>query len=98
MAGQTQLASQGLLFSEPSICETGVWCTLNPEIDPAQWAGFCRSVGQMRAEDFKKVEKKVLPCPDSLKSRLMRIFKFRQEDCVGIPIVYTGNGGIVRQV
>ena len=38
MAIQTKSSTQGLLFSEPSIAETGVWCTLNPGIDPAEWA------------------------------------------------------------
>ena len=32
------MASQGLLFSEPSIAETGVWCNLADGIDPAEWA------------------------------------------------------------
>ena len=38
------MASQGLLFSELSIAETGVWCTLNDGIDPAEWAGLCRNL------------------------------------------------------
>jgi len=29
--------SQGLLFSEPDIAETGVWCQLSEGIDPENW-------------------------------------------------------------
>ena len=44
--------SQGLLFSEPSIAETGVWCELSEEIDPALWAGICRKIGQLSLLKF----------------------------------------------
>jgi hypothetical protein len=36
------MASQALLFSEPSIAETCVWCELSEGIDPAEWAVVCR--------------------------------------------------------
>ena len=42
-------AGQALLFSEPSIAETGVWCVLNEEVDPAEWAGLCRKMGRLSA-------------------------------------------------
>jgi hypothetical protein len=35
------MASQELLFSEPSITETGVWCNLSESLDPAKWAMLC---------------------------------------------------------
>ena len=44
--------SQGLLFSEPTIAETGVWCELSEEIDPAQWAGICRQIGRFSQLKF----------------------------------------------
>ena len=84
MSTQTKKQSQGLLFSEPSIAETGVWCILNPGIDPAEWAGLCRLLGKMSPDEFKKAEKRLLPSPDSLLSRFRRLFSFRQEECVGI--------------
>jgi hypothetical protein len=34
--------SQGFLFAESSIAETGVWCELSSEIDPDEWAYVCR--------------------------------------------------------
>jgi len=37
------MESQGLLFTEPSIAETGVWCKLADGIDPAQWASLAVS-------------------------------------------------------
>ncbi len=48
--------TQGLLFSEPSIAETGVWCRLNEDIDPAEWAKLCRHIGQMDAADFYELK------------------------------------------
>ena len=39
--------SQGLIFSEPSIAETGVWCHLRDGIDPADWAFLCRYLGNL---------------------------------------------------
>ena len=47
--------SQGMLFSEPSYSDTGVWCQLNQEIDPAEWARVCRYIGQMAAEEFEEL-------------------------------------------
>ena len=49
-------AGQALLFSEPSYSETGVWCVLNEEMDPAEWAGLCRKLGGMTAGEFEKVK------------------------------------------
>ncbi len=49
MSTQTKSPSQGLLFSEPAYSETGVWCELNPGIDPSEWAGLCRKIGNMGA-------------------------------------------------
>ena len=31
------MQSQGLLFSELSVAETGVWCELSNGVDPADW-------------------------------------------------------------
>ena len=94
MPTQTKSLNQGLLFSEPSITETGVWCTLNPGIDPAEWAGLCRFLGEMGSDKFKKVEKKVLLSPDSFLTRFRRLFSFKQEECMGIPLVSLGPSGI----
>ena len=51
MPTQTKSPSQGLLFSEPAYSETGVWCELNPGIDPSEWAGLCRKIGNMGARE-----------------------------------------------
>lgn len=85
---------QGLLFSEPSIAETGVWCTLNPGIDPAEWAVLCRFLGNMSSDEFERIKKAVMPSPDSLKSRLKRLFSFRNSSLRGIPILSIGPSGI----
>lgn len=61
---------QGLLFSEPSIAETGVWCQLNEGIDPGEWAYICRYIGRMSPREFGKVKKKIVGRPDSLGSRV----------------------------
>jgi len=47
------MSSHGLLFSEPSIAETGVWCTISEEIDPAEWAGVCRKIGRLSLLKFQ---------------------------------------------
>lgn len=49
------MVSQGLLFSEPSVAETGVWCTLSEGIDPAQWASICRYIGTRSREEFEHI-------------------------------------------
>jgi hypothetical protein len=47
------MKSQGILFAEPSIAETGVWCQLSEGIDPAQWASLCRFIGIKRPHEFE---------------------------------------------
>ena len=89
MATQTQ-QSQGLLFSEPSIAETGVWCSLNEGIDPKEWARVCRFIGKLSPREFWIVRKKVVGSPDSLRNRVKRVFGCSQEDFYGIPLVKMG--------
>jgi hypothetical protein len=85
--------SQGILFSEPSIAETGVWCELNPGIDPAQWAYLCRYLGTRNSDEFQKLQDKILPNPDSVMSRLKRVFRFQPCEVVGVPLVCMGQSG-----
>jgi hypothetical protein len=82
--------SQGILFSEPSIAETGVWCELNPGIDPAQWAYLCRYLGTRNPEEFQKLQDKIIPNPDSVMSRLKRVFRFQESEVVKVPVVCSG--------
>jgi len=72
MTTQTKSPSQGL-FSEPSFAETGVWCILNPGIDPSEWAGLCRYIGSLNSDDFKQLKENLFPNPDSVKNRLKRV-------------------------
>ena len=58
MSTQTQ-KPQELLFSEPSIAETGIWCSLNDGIDPSEWASLCRYIGNLGAREFREVVKVV---------------------------------------
>lgn len=53
------MIAQGLLFSEPSIAETGVWCKLSECIDPAQWASLCRFIGSRRPREFDAIVRMV---------------------------------------
>ena len=53
------MIAQGLLFSEPSIAETGVWCKLADGIDPAQWASLCRFIGTRSPREFDAIVKMV---------------------------------------
>ena len=82
--------SQGLLFAEPAIAETGLWCELADGIDPARWAHLCRYLGNLTPEQFKKAEKRLYRDPDSLKSRLKQLFCFEQAECEGMPLVCVG--------
>ena len=70
---------QGLLFSEPSIAETGVWCELADGIDPAEWASLCRYIGKLGAREFEVARRKVVGSPGSM---------------AGMPLVSMGPSGI----
>lgn len=82
--------SQGLLFSEPLYTETGLWCELAQELDPAEWAGLCRQIGQLNPKQFRKARKNALPNPDSLINRFKRIFCFDQTEAAHLPLVCLG--------
>ena len=86
----TKKPSQGFLFSEPSVAETGVWCNLNPDIDPAQWAYLCRYIGNLPPKQFKKASKKIYGNPDSVSTRLKRAFCFERANIEGIPLLAVG--------
>jgi len=101
--------TQPLLFDIPSIAETGVWCTLADGIDPAQWAGICRYLGNLSPNQFQDVQKKLFPSkpshfrtfapstsknPNSLFSRLKRVFSFNQVEVAHLPLVSIGPEGI----
>jgi hypothetical protein len=83
--------SQGLLFSEPDIAETGVWCELSEGIDPENWAYICRYLGKLSPCEFKKAQKRVFGSQDSVFSRLKRLFWFEQGEYEGIEVVKVGN-------
>ena len=90
--------TQPLLFDIPAIAETGVWCQLADGIDPAEWAGLCRKIGQMSPCRFEEVKgyisgqpRSSKRCsPDSLISRLKRVFTFNQDEVMHLPLVSIG--------
>ena len=98
--------TQPLLFDVPSIAETGVWCTLADGIDPAQWAGICRKIGQLSPNRFAEIanflnrndrqpkKSAFLISPDSLFSRLKRAFCFSQAEAAHLPLVSIGPEGL----
>ncbi len=94
MISLTKTPSQGLLFSEPLYAETGVWCELNPGIEPTEWAALCRYIGNLSPREFKSVKKTIIPSPDSLKSRFKRLFMFDGSNMIGIPVLSLGPSGI----
>jgi len=87
------MASQGLLFSEPSIAETCVWCELSEGIDPAEWAGLCRYIGTLSHQEFEWIRTEIMYNPGGIKSDLKRICR-RTDDLVGVPLVSIGPSGI----
>jgi len=87
------VVSQGLLFSEPSIAETCVWCELSEGIDAAEWASLCRHIGTLSPAEFECVREKILPKSISVKSKPKRVCH-RSDDVVTIPLVSIGPSGI----
>lgn len=90
------MVSQGLLFSEPSIAETCVWCELTEGIDPAQWAGLCRYIGTLTRQEFDVVKRNILSKSNNIESRQKRLLH-RSDDIVKIPLVSIGPSGIGGQ-
>lgn len=86
------MVSQGLLFSEPSVAETGVWCTLADGIDPAQWANICRYIGTRNQEEFEHIINKIMSDTNKQKKQRSR------SGCLdGIPFISIGPSGIGGQ-
>ena len=85
------MASQGLLFSEPSVAETGVWCNLSEGIDPTQWAMLCRYIGTLSPTEFERVKDIIITKSDSEKSNLKSL---SSRTDVTIPLVSIGPSGI----
>jgi hypothetical protein len=83
--------SQGLLFTESSIAETGVWCTLNEEVDPAQWAGVCRQIGQFSQLKFQLLRQLLRA---SGQSEEIPMPNPHRKPYVHIPLVSLGPSGI----
>jgi len=85
------MVSQGLLFSEPSVAETGVWCNLSEGINPTQWAMLCRYIGTLSPTEFERVKGRIITKSDSTKSELKRLCNHMD---VTIPLVSIGPSGI----
>ena len=87
---------QGLLFSEPSIAETGVWCKLEEGIDPAEWAKLCRHIGSLNSAEFERISAMLMPkpkpAPASIFVGLKRPLRFKPEDSTNLPVVSIGPG------
>ncbi len=83
------MASQGLLFAEPSVAETGVWCTLSEGIDPADWAAVCRYIGSLNPEKFQRIREGILPHTGCENEEYCRT-----SDFTGIPLISIGPSGL----
>ena len=83
------MVSQGLLFSEPSVAETGVWCTLSEGIDPAKWARLCRFIGTRTREEFDHIFDTTIA---SSQIRKKHHYHFEKE--TPMPLVSIGPSGI----
>ena len=88
------MVSQGLLFSEPSVAETGVWCNLSEGIDPTQWAMLCRYIGTLSLTEFERVKGIIITKPNSVKSKIKSLH--HRTDAT-IPLVSIGPSGIGGQ-
>jgi hypothetical protein len=83
-----------LLFSEPSIAETDVWCCLSNSIDPAEWVIPCRYIGSLCQKEFDQIKSEIMPNIKGVKHN------FRQcvETFVNIPLVSIGSIGIGESI
>ena len=79
---QNEKSHKGL-FSMPSCSEMAVWCELNEEIDPAEWAGLCRKIGKLRVEEFERISTLIMP-------QIEHLSEVREY----IPLVSIGYSGI----
>jgi hypothetical protein len=84
------MASQGLLFSEPLIAETGVWCCLTNGIDPAQWAQLCRYIGELSPKDFDQLKRKIMSNSFDVKNKVCH----KTQNVVDIPLISIGPSGL----
>jgi len=88
--------SQELLFSESSIAETGVWCTLSEGIDPSKWASLCRCIGNLETSEFERVSAMLQPEPKrkakGIIANLKGFIKSKVEDAASQPLVSIGPG------
>ena len=82
------MESQGILFAEPSIADTGVWCSLSEGIDPPQWAGLCRFIGSRSPWEFDIIVKMIKSRKNS-----SSVSTERAKD-VRMPLVSIGPSGI----
>ena len=87
---------QGLLFSEPSCAETGVWCTLNEGIDPGEWARVCRHIGSLSTAEFERISAmlmpEVKPARSNVLAGLKRLLSITAENNTKLPLVSIGPG------
>ena len=83
------MSSQELLFSEPSIAETGVWVELSSGIDPAQWAFLCRFIGKLSPRAFYRLVSTVRTQIKSQDVKVDQLFEFRE-----VPLISIGCSGI----
>ena len=86
------MVSHGLLFSEPSVAETGVWCALTDGIDPAQWARICRYLGTRNPDEFERICDTIMPAAHNRKKPLMDSRRISS-----MPLVSIGPSGIGGQ-
>ena len=86
------MVSQGLLFSEPSVAETGVWCALTDGIDPAQWAQICRYIGTRKRDEFEHIRETILH-----ESKFKRKSNPHSQYSLSAPLVSIGPSGIGGQ-
>ena len=90
--------SQRLLFNEPAIAKTGVWCELENGVDPAEWSSLCKRIGSLRVHEFGRVRKALESesknsCGGVL-AGIRRLMSLKVENNTGSPIVSIGPGRI----
>ena len=87
---------QGLLFSEPSCAETGIWCELSDGIDPGEWARVCRHIGSLSATEFQRISAMLMPKAKTVRSNVLAglktLLSSTDESNTNLPLVSIGPG------
>lgn len=83
-------------YNELSDYECAVWCKLNPDIDPSQWAYLCRCLGNLSPREFSQISyhirrKRVISL---LKRQVLNLLSNIGKKSKTVPLISIGPSGV----